>query len=62
MASVLYALSIDSGSDAQNARIRVEMEQALGYQSDPLELLIAEEEGKFDNELACRYLNATHTL
>ena len=42
---IMYALSIDSGSDAQNARLRNEVEQTLGCDTDPLELLIAAEEG-----------------
>lgn len=61
--TVLYAISIDSGTDAQNAAIRAEMEQALGSFDDPLAILIAEEEGgEFDDELACRILQARHQL
>ena len=61
--TVLYAISIDSGTDAQNAAIRAEMEQALGSFDDPLAILIAEEEGgEFDDDLACRMLQARHQL
>jgi len=42
--TVLYAITIDSGTDAQNAAVRAEMEQALGSFDDPLAILIAEEE------------------
>ena len=58
--TVLYAISIDSGTPEQNAAIRNEMEQALGCQDDPMMILIAEEEGEFDTELATRMLKSVH--
>lgn len=60
---VMNTVSIDSGTDAQNAAVRAEMEQAIGSFDDPLAILIAEEEGgEFDDELACRMLQARHQL
>lgn len=52
-------LSIDSGSDAYLARVRVEMEIAVGFSPDPLEILIAEEEA-FDDQLAEVLLSSSH--
>lgn len=56
---ILYTVSIHSGSPEQNAAVVAEMERALGYGSDPLFILIAEEEGEFDQELACRWIKSS---
>ena len=50
---IMYTVSIDTGKPAQLAAIRNEMEQALGYQDDPLIILIREEE-EFDLIVICR--------
>lgn len=52
-------LSIDSGSDGYLHHIRVEMELAVGYAPDPLEILIAAEE-EFDPQLAEVLLSSMH--
>ena len=57
---ILYTVSIDSSTPEQCAMVRVEMEEALGLASDPLDLLIAEEEGEFDIEFTTQYLRAIH--
>ncbi len=55
---IMHTVTIDSGTPAQNAAVTAEMERALGYGDSPLDILIAEEDGEFDIELACRWLNA----
>lgn len=52
-------ISIDSGSEAQLARVRIEMELACGCSPDPLEILIEEEEA-FDYQLAEVLLSSMH--
>jgi hypothetical protein len=59
---ILFTVSIHSGTPAQNARIQREMEQTLGFADDPLDILLAEEQGEFDDELACRYLASSLTI
>ena len=41
---VMNTVSIDSGTDAQNAAVKAEMERAIGSFDDPLAILIAEED------------------
>ena len=41
---LIHTVSIDTGTPAQIATVRIEMEQALGYQDDPLIILLREEE------------------
>ena len=52
-------LSIDSGSEGYLYHIRAEMELAVGYAPDPLELLIEAEE-EFDAQLAEVLLSSMH--
>lgn len=56
----IILLSLDSGTDAQVAALRNEVERVLGWASDPLEELLRDEEGEFDNDFAVTYLNALH--
>ena len=59
----LIILSLDSGTDAQCAALWNEVERTLGFSGDPLEELIAEEEGDpdfFDIDLAVTLLNGIH--
>jgi hypothetical protein len=41
---LIRTVSIDSGTPAQNAAVRAEMEQSLGTYADPLVILIEREE------------------
>lgn len=43
---ILYTVSIDSGTPEQCAALRIEMEVTLGCASDPLDILIALEDGE----------------
>ena len=57
----MFTLSLDSQASAAGlARLRQEVEEALGLANDPLEILIAEEEGQFDDVLALAVLNTRH--
>lgn len=56
----MYTVSLDSSSPAQCARLWQEVEEVIGCSSDPLDILIAEEQGEFDDDLAVRYLNHHH--
>ena len=40
----MYTVSLDSGTPAQIAAVKAEMERTLGYANDPLVILIAIEE------------------
>lgn len=58
----MFTLSLDSqGSEAGLAKLRQEVEETLGLANDPLEILIAEEEGEFDDALALRVLAHRHS-
>jgi hypothetical protein len=54
----IIILSLDSGTDAQCAALWNEVESVLGLSNDPLDELIAEEEGAFDEDTAIAYINA----
>lgn len=41
---IQYTISINSGTPERLAAVTHEMEQALGLENDPLDILIAEEE------------------
>lgn len=56
----IILLSLNSGTDAQCAALWNEVERTLGFSNDPLDELIAEEEGEFELDLAVTYLNALH--
>lgn len=58
----LIFLSLDSGTDAQCAALWNEVERILGHSGDPLDELIAIEEGDpdFDADFAVALLNGLH--
>ena len=59
----LIFLSLNSGTDAQCAALWNEVERTLGHSHDPLDELIAIEEGDpdfFDVDLALALLNGIH--
>lgn len=56
----IIMLSLDSATDAQRASLWNEVERVLGFSGDPLDELIAEEEGEFDTGYCVTYLNAIH--
>lgn len=60
----MYTVSLDSSSAAQCARLWQEVEQTLGCSDDPMDILIAEEDGvrEFDDDLALRQLNHHHNI
>ena len=57
----MIKLSLDSGTDAQCAMLRNEVDALSGaYDLDPLAILIAEEDQEFDVDTAIRVINLRH--